>query len=75
VLASAVAMDKEVAKRLARDAGLPIVPYVSLKHERWRKQKQQWAEQIQKELGYPSSSNRRISDRALACIKSRKPLD
>jgi D-alanine-D-alanine ligase len=53
VLASAVAMDKEVAKRLARDAGLSIVPYVSLKHERWKKQKQQSAEQIQKELGYP----------------------
>ncbi len=53
VLGSAVAMDKEVAKRLARDAGLPIVPYVSLKHERWKKQKQQSAEQIQKELGYP----------------------
>jgi len=53
VLGSAVAMDKEVAKRLARDAGLPVVPYVSLKHERWKKQKQQSAEQIQKELGYP----------------------
>src|SRR3984893_6250194 len=52
VLASAVAMDKEVAKRLARDAGLPIVPYISLKHERWEKQKQQSAEQIQRELGY-----------------------
>src|SRR6266404_9010826 len=53
VLASAVAMDKEVAKRLARDAGLPIVPYVALKHERLKKEKQQAAEQIQKELGYP----------------------
>ena len=53
LLGSAVAMDKEVAKRLARDAGLPIVPHVSLKHERWKKQKQQSAEQIQKELGYP----------------------
>src|SRR5437588_2630166 len=53
VLASAVAMDKEMAKRVARDAGIPIVPFVSLKHERWKKQKQQSAEQIQKELGYP----------------------
>src|SRR4029077_17475554 len=53
VLASAVAMDKEVAKRLARDARISIVPYVSLKHERWKKQRQQSAEQIQKELGYP----------------------
>jgi D-alanine-D-alanine ligase len=53
VLASAMAMDKEVAKRLARDAGLPIVPYVSLQHERWKKEKQQSAEQIQKAFGYP----------------------
>src|SRR5438876_1532543 len=53
VLASAVGMDKQAAKRLARDAGLPSVPCVSLKHERWKKEKQQSAEQIQKELGYP----------------------
>src|SRR5438045_7633897 len=32
VLASAIAMDKEMAKRVARDAGISIVPYVSLKH-------------------------------------------
>jgi len=53
VLASAVAMDKEIAKRLARDAGLPIVPYILLRHERWKKQKRESAEQIQKALGYP----------------------
>ena len=50
VLASAVAMDKE---RVARDAGLPIVSYVSLKHELWKKEKQQLAKRIEKELGYP----------------------
>ncbi|MFN2623600.1 MAG: D-alanine--D-alanine ligase family protein [Chthoniobacterales bacterium] len=53
VLASAVAMDKEMAKRVVRDAGLPIVPYLSFKHERWKKQKQEWSERIQRELGYP----------------------
>ena len=53
VLASAVAMDKEMAKRIARDAGLPIVPYVSLRQERWQKEKQQSAEKIQEALGYP----------------------
>src|SRR5438105_13336176 len=53
VLASAVAMDKEVAKRLARDAGLPIVPYVSLRQEHWRKEKRQLAERVEKDLGYP----------------------
>ena len=53
VLASAVAMDKEITKRVARDAGLPIVSYVSLKHELWKKEKQQSAKRIEKELGYP----------------------
>src|SRR6267143_1282318 len=53
VLASAIAMDKEMAKRVARDAGIPIVPYVSLKHEVWKKEKQRLAESIAKQLGYP----------------------
>jgi D-alanine-D-alanine ligase len=30
VMGSAVAMDKDIAKRLARDAGLPIVPFATL---------------------------------------------
>jgi D-alanine-D-alanine ligase len=71
VLASAVAMDKEVAKRLARDAGVPIVPYVSLKHDHWKRDPQRRADQIR----IRSSSNRRISGRALACKRSRKPRD
>jgi D-alanine-D-alanine ligase len=53
VLASALAMDKEMAKRVARDAGIPIVPYVSLKHEVWKKEKQQFATRIEEQLGYP----------------------
>jgi D-alanine-D-alanine ligase len=31
VLASSICMDKDVAKRLARDAGIPIVPYVVIR--------------------------------------------
>jgi D-alanine-D-alanine ligase len=53
VLASAIAMDKEMAKRVARDAGIPIVPYVSLKHEVWKKEKQQSAISVEDQLGYP----------------------
>src|SRR5205085_2733266 len=53
VLASALAMDKEMAKRIARDAGIPIVPYVSLKQERWEKEAQQVGKSVEKELGYP----------------------
>jgi D-alanine-D-alanine ligase len=54
VLASAVGMDKEMAKRLARDAGIPIVPYVVLRSvDRWRATRVQVAAQVARELGYP----------------------
>jgi D-alanine-D-alanine ligase len=53
VLASAIAMDKEMAKRVARDAGIPIVPYVSLQHEVWKREKQPSAKSIAEQLGYP----------------------
>ena len=53
VLASAVAMDKEVAKRLARDAGIPIVPYVSVRHETWLRSKSDTAARVAGELGFP----------------------
>lgn len=53
VLASAVGMDKEFAKRLARDAGLPIVPYVTVLDGPWRKNPAPTAEAVARELGYP----------------------
>src|SRR2546423_2594041 len=53
VLASAVAMDKDMAKRVARDAGIPIVPYVALQQERWKNDRELAAEKIRRELGYP----------------------
>jgi D-alanine-D-alanine ligase len=36
VLGSAVGMDKDVQKRLFRDAGLPVVPFVTCVEARWR---------------------------------------
>ena len=36
VLGSAAGMDKDVSKRLARDGGLQIVPYITLKRGRWQ---------------------------------------
>jgi len=54
VLASAVGMDKEVAKRLVRDAGLPIVPYVSAKVDLWKRDPKALAARVKKELGFPA---------------------
>lgn len=53
VLASAVGMDKEVAKRLARDAGIPIVPYLTLRRGSWEAEAATIAARVERELGYP----------------------
>lgn len=37
VLASAVGMDKDVARRLVAQAGLPVVPYLAVKRAHWLK--------------------------------------
>ncbi len=52
VLASAVGMDKDIAKRLMRDAGIPIVPYLTVKADKWRNQFHQITQRAS-ELGYP----------------------
>jgi D-alanine-D-alanine ligase len=59
VLASAVGMDKDVAKRLAAAAGIPIVPYLALKADRWERERAgnrvtELAEWVEKNLGYPA---------------------
>lgn len=53
VLASAVGMDKDVAKRLARDAGIPIVPFVSVKAGQWRRDPAAVRAAAARELGFP----------------------
>ncbi len=37
VLASAISMDKDISKRLARDAGIDIAPFVTLQYAQWQK--------------------------------------
>jgi D-alanine-D-alanine ligase len=53
VLSSAIGMDKEVAKRLARDAGIPVVPWVSVKRGAFKKDFSGISERVARELGYP----------------------
>jgi len=59
VLASAVGMDKDVAKRLAAAAGIPIVPYLALKSDRWESDRGKnggavLAAWVGVKLGYPA---------------------
>ncbi len=53
VLASAVGMDKDVGKRLAKEAGLPIVPYLCFKADRWDQDRKRLLKQIQTQLRFP----------------------
>lgn len=53
VLGSAAGMDKDVMKRLFRDAGLPIVRHVTVIRNDWREQPEKIRKQIESTLKYP----------------------
>jgi D-alanine-D-alanine ligase len=54
VLGSALCMDKEVAKRLVRAEGIPVVPYLTLRGPDYEQSSVTWLERIERELGYPA---------------------
>ena len=53
VLGSAAGMDKDVMKRLFRDAGLPIVKHVTVLRSAWRDEPKKARKQIESALKYP----------------------
>ena len=53
VLGSAAGMDKDVMKRLFRDAGLPIVKHLTVLRNDWREQPKKVRKQIEGALKYP----------------------
>lgn len=52
VLSSAIGMDKDVSKRLAMNANIPVAPYVVIKREQWIKNPTHFLKQIES-LPYP----------------------
>ncbi|MGA2963359.1 MAG: D-alanine--D-alanine ligase family protein, partial [Candidatus Korobacteraceae bacterium] len=53
VLGSAAGMDKDVMKRLFRDAGLPLVKHVTILRRRWEAEPKKMRRQIESVLKYP----------------------
>lgn len=53
VLASAVGMDKDVQKRLFEQAGLPIVPFMTVRRSAWEHKRAAILKAIKKEFRFP----------------------
>ena len=53
VLGSAVGMDKDVQKRLFKQAGLPVGPYVAVRRSEWEKDRAGVTRLIRKKLRFP----------------------
>ena len=53
VLGSAVAMDKDVAKKLLQSAKIPVVPWVCIHRHDWERHEPEVIHQIEKEFPYP----------------------
>lgn len=53
VIASAIGMDKDVAKRLVKAAGIDVAAYVVIKQGQWNKRASDFYTLIEKELTYP----------------------
>lgn len=54
VLASAAGMDKDVMKRLFRDAGLPVVKWILALRTEWENHSAALRKRIEREIGYPA---------------------
>ncbi|MCL1864921.1 MAG: D-alanine--D-alanine ligase [Spirochaetes bacterium] len=53
VIGSAVGMDKDVSKRLLREAGIPVVDWLKVSKHLWDSEKQGIIKEIVKEIGFP----------------------
>ena len=53
VLGSAAGMDKDVMKRLFRDAGLPVVPWVLVLRSEWEQEPARVTKRTSREIGFP----------------------
>jgi D-alanine-D-alanine ligase len=53
VLGSAVGMDKDVSKRLCQEAGIPVVPWVTVHRWRWEKEPSAVKAEIERQFPYP----------------------
>lgn len=53
VIGSAIGMDKDVAKRLLRDAGIPVVPWIKVTKGNWLNGSEEVISHVTEKIGFP----------------------
>ena len=53
VLGSAIAMDKDVSKRLLQAAKIPVVPWIAVQRSDWERQPEEVQKAVEKKFKYP----------------------
>jgi D-alanine-D-alanine ligase len=53
VLGSAIGMDKDIAKRLCQDAGIPVVPWIAVHRWQWEKDPAATRTSVEEKFAYP----------------------
>jgi D-alanine-D-alanine ligase len=75
VLGSAAGMDKDVMKRLFRDAGLPVVPWVLIPRREWESVRASVLKRIGRALRYPLFVKPANLGSSVGISKVRKPRE
>jgi D-alanine-D-alanine ligase len=75
VLGSAIAMDKDVAKRLVAADNIPVVPFIAFNEGQWKKNKLVYQEKIQKKFQYPVFVKPANTGSSLGITKVKKALE
>lgn len=53
VLGSSAGMDKDAAKRLLHEKGIPVVPWITISRQQWKNDQATLLKKIHDEIGYP----------------------
>jgi D-alanine-D-alanine ligase len=75
VLSSAIGMEKDISKRLVRDAGLNVVSYLVINHAKWDLDPAYFCKEIAKKLLWPVFVKPANTGSSVGVTKVKKPED
>ena len=75
VLGSALGMDKEAAKRLFLQAGLPVPAYIAVRRHEWEKNQQEIGKAVRRKLRFPVFTKPANLGSSVSISKVRRPAE